>query len=127
MSVRIERDGPVATIVLARPSVKNAVDRPTADALADAFRIFEGDHDALVAVLYGEGGTFCAGADLKAIGTERQSRVEFALELAAFPQSCLNVDRLSAIQGGVAALQAEGVAGAARFAGGAGRHGDFGR
>ncbi|MBL8716328.1 MAG: crotonase/enoyl-CoA hydratase family protein [Myxococcales bacterium] len=75
MSVRIERDGPVATIVLARPSVKNAVDRPTADALADAFRIFEGDHDALVAVLWGEGGTFCAGADLKAIGSERMNRV----------------------------------------------------
>jgi|GEM_PF-3360617 enoyl-CoA hydratase/carnithine racemase len=86
----------------------------------------ERDAEAKVAVLWGEG-QFCAGADLKAIGTERQSRVEFALGLAAFPQSCLNVDRLSAIQGGVAALQAEGVAGAARFAGGAGRHGDFGR
>ncbi|CAM5568495.1 Crotonase/enoyl-CoA hydratase family protein OS=Streptomyces alboniger OX=132473 GN=CP975_08315 PE=3 SV=1 [Streptomyces alboniger] len=69
MPVRIEREGPVTTVVLARPAVRNAVDGPTARALADAFRAFDADPGAAVAVLWGEGGTFCAGADLKAIGT----------------------------------------------------------
>lgn len=69
MSVRSERAGPVTTVVLSRPAARNAVDGPTARALADAFRAFEADPDASVAVLWGEGGTFCAGADLKAIGT----------------------------------------------------------
>lgn len=67
-SVRVERDGPVTTVVLARPEVRNAVDGPTAAALADAFRAFDADDDAAVAVLYGEGGAFCAGADLEAVG-----------------------------------------------------------
>jgi enoyl-CoA hydratase len=67
MSVRIERDGAVTTVVLARPERRNAIDGATATALADAFRAFDGDPDAKVAVLYGEGGTFSAGADLKAL------------------------------------------------------------
>jgi enoyl-CoA hydratase len=66
MSVRSEKSGHVTTIVLARPAVRNAVDRTTAAALADAFRAFEADREARVAVLFGEGGTFCAGADLGA-------------------------------------------------------------
>ena len=66
-AVRIERQGPVWTIVLSRPHRRNAVDRATAAALADAFRTFEADPAALVAVLWGEGGNFCAGADLKAV------------------------------------------------------------
>ena len=66
MSVRSEKNGAVTTIVLARPEVRNAVDRATAAALADAFRAFEADGTASVAVLFGEGGTFCAGADLGA-------------------------------------------------------------
>ncbi|MER6948539.1 crotonase/enoyl-CoA hydratase family protein [Nonomuraea sp. NPDC000554] len=66
MSVRVESDGAVTTVVLSRPEARNAVDRETADALADAFRDFEAS-DAAVAVLWGEGGTFCAGADLKAL------------------------------------------------------------
>ncbi|MFI5641188.1 crotonase/enoyl-CoA hydratase family protein [Streptomyces goshikiensis] len=74
-SVRVERDGPVFTVVLSRPAVRNAVDGPTAARLADAFRAFEADEDAAVAVLWGEGGTFCAGADLKAIGTGRGNQV----------------------------------------------------
>ncbi|MET9547940.1 crotonase/enoyl-CoA hydratase family protein [Streptomyces sp. NPDC006627] len=69
MSVRTERAGPVTTVVLSRPAARNAVDGPTARALADAFRAFDADPEASVAVLWGEGGTFCAGADLKAIGT----------------------------------------------------------
>ncbi|MEU9706228.1 crotonase/enoyl-CoA hydratase family protein [Streptomyces sp. NPDC047981] len=74
-AVRVERDGPVTTVVLSRPAARNAVDGPTARQLADAFRAFDADPDASVAVLWGEGGTFCAGADLKAIGTERGNRV----------------------------------------------------
>lgn len=68
--VRVEKQGKVTTIILNRPLARNAVNRPTADALADAFRDFEQDDDACVAVLYGEGG-FCAGADLKAVAGEK--------------------------------------------------------
>src|SRR5262249_50580185 len=74
-AVRVERSGPVSTVVLDRPQVRNAVDGHTAAALADAFRAFDADPGAAVAVLYGAGGTFCAGADLKAVGTERGNRV----------------------------------------------------
>ncbi|MGW2043263.1 crotonase/enoyl-CoA hydratase family protein [Streptomyces virginiae] len=74
-AVRTERDGPVTTVILDRPGARNAVDGPTAARLAEAFRAFEADEDAAVAVLWGEGGTFCAGADLKAVGTDRGNRV----------------------------------------------------
>lgn len=254
MSVRVERQGAVVTVVLHRPEARNAVDAPTAAALVRAFEDFDADPTARVAVLWGEGGTFCAGADLKAVGTERQNHLSaegpgpmgpsrlllgkpviaaiaghavagglelaawcdlrvaeedavlgvfcrrwgvplidggtvrlprliglsraldliltgrpvgalealgmglvnrvvprgearaaaeaLAQALAAFPQRCLRADRLSAhaafegelaaalgaeFAGGLEALEAEGVAGAARFAAGAGRHGDFGR
>lgn len=69
MSVRIDKRGPVTTVILDRPHARNAVDGPTALALFDAFETFERDDTASVAVLWGAGGTFCAGADLKAIGT----------------------------------------------------------
>ncbi|AKJ09266.1 enoyl-CoA hydratase [Streptomyces incarnatus] len=75
MPVRVERTEHVTTVVLSRPAARNAVDGPTAAELAAAFREFEADDTARVAVLWGEGGTFCAGADLKAIGTERGNRV----------------------------------------------------
>jgi enoyl-CoA hydratase len=75
-AVRIERDGPVTTILLSRPERRNAVDGTTAAALADAFRAFDLDADAAVAVLHGEGGVFCAGADLKTAGTAAGNRVE---------------------------------------------------
>jgi enoyl-CoA hydratase len=68
MSVRAERSGPVTTVILDRPEARNAVDGPTAAALASAFRDFDADGSAHVAVLWGAGGTFCAGADLKAVG-----------------------------------------------------------
>lgn len=71
MSVRIERAGPVTTVILSRPARRNAVDGPTAAALERAFRDFDADPDARVAVLWGEGGHFCAGADLNAVATGR--------------------------------------------------------
>uniref|UniRef100_UPI000B1CAB1C enoyl-CoA hydratase-related protein n=1 Tax=Nocardia niwae TaxID=626084 RepID=UPI000B1CAB1C len=74
VTVLIERNGPVTTVILHRPEARNAVDGPTAAALADAFREFDADPEAAVAVLWGDGGTFCAGADLKALGTERSNR-----------------------------------------------------
>ncbi len=67
MAIRTERDGPVFTVVMDRKERRNAVDREHARALADAFRAFEADDDAKVAVLFGEHGTFCAGADLKEV------------------------------------------------------------
>ena len=70
--VRIERNGPVWTIILNRPHVRNAVDGPTARLLAEAFREFEKDSTAKSAVFYGEGSHFCAGADLKALSETSQ-------------------------------------------------------
>jgi enoyl-CoA hydratase len=75
VSVLVERDGPVAVVTIDRPEVRNAVDAPTAAALADAFREVAADDDVLVAVLTGAGGTFCAGADLGAIDDGRGNRV----------------------------------------------------
>lgn len=250
MTVRVDTEGPITVVTIDRPAVRNAVDRPTADALAQAFRAFDADPSQRVAILTGAGGTFCAGADLKAVaagtpnrvaedgdgpmgptrlelgkpvvaaiaghavagglelalwcdlrvveddailgvfcrrwgvplidgGTVRLPRLvglgraldltltgravsapealamglvsrvvakgraldeakELALSIAALPQACLRSDRRSMIESfdlpfadamqnelrlGVASLMAEGVAGAARFAGGAGRHG----
>lgn len=74
-SVRVERDGAITTVILSRPTVRNAVDRDAADALAEAFVAFERDEKAFVAVLWGEGGTFCAGADLKAIADGNGNRL----------------------------------------------------
>lgn len=65
--IEIEKHAPVMTIIINRPAVKNAIDGPTAGELASAFRAFEADEAAHVAVLWGAGGCFCAGADLKAI------------------------------------------------------------
>jgi enoyl-CoA hydratase len=62
-------------VILDRPETRNAVDGPTAAELADAFRDFDKDPDAAVAVLWGASGTFCSGADLKSIGTDRANRV----------------------------------------------------
>jgi enoyl-CoA hydratase len=73
--VRVERSGRVTTVILDRQPAKNAVDRQTAEALADAFRAFDADSEARVGVLYGDHGTFCAGADLKALAKGNPNRV----------------------------------------------------
>ena len=75
MTVHFETDGPVVLVTIDRPEVRNAVDRPTAEALAGAFRRFDEDEGLAVAVLTGAGGTFCAGADLKGISEGRGNRV----------------------------------------------------
>lgn len=76
MPVNVEKNGPVTTVIIDRQDVRNAVDRDTAEALAQAFRKFDEDDESLVGVLYGEGGAFCAGADLKAISSGRHNRTE---------------------------------------------------
>src|SRR5262249_22110817 len=74
-TVLVEHDGAVTIVTIDRPEVRNAVDGPTAAALAAAFRAFDADPARAVAVLTGAGGTFCAGADLKAISAGRGNRV----------------------------------------------------
>ena len=76
MGVRVEGEGPVRTVVLDRPEVRNAVDRDTADALVAAFERLDADGEVRAAVLWGAGGTFCAGADLAGIADGRANRLE---------------------------------------------------
>nr|3QKA_A Chain A, Enoyl-CoA hydratase, EchA5 [Mycobacterium marinum M]3QKA_B Chain B, Enoyl-CoA hydratase, EchA5 [Mycobacterium marinum M]3QKA_C Chain C, Enoyl-CoA hydratase, EchA5 [Mycobacterium marinum M]3QKA_D Chain D, Enoyl-CoA hydratase, EchA5 [Mycobacterium marinum M]3QKA_E Chain E, Enoyl-CoA hydratase, EchA5 [Mycobacterium marinum M]3QKA_F Chain F, Enoyl-CoA hydratase, EchA5 [Mycobacterium marinum M] len=73
--VQVERNGPVTTVIINRPQARNAVNGPTAAALYSAFAEFDRDESASVAVLCGNGGTFCAGADLKAFGTAEANAV----------------------------------------------------
>jgi len=75
-SVRFETEGPVAVVTIDRPRVRNAVDFSTAAALAEAFRRFDADPELCAAILTGAGGTFCAGADLKAASEGRGNRVD---------------------------------------------------
>ena len=76
MVVLIERKYPIYTVIINNPKVKNAVDGPTAKELADAFREFENDDKAEVAVLWGANGTFCSGANLKAIADGYGNQIE---------------------------------------------------
>lgn len=76
MTVRVEQRGFVTLVTIDRPAARNAVDGPTAAALAAAFRAFAADDSQRVAVLTGAGGVFCSGADLKAMGTEQSNRLQ---------------------------------------------------
>jgi enoyl-CoA hydratase len=76
MPVLVEKDGPVTIVTLSRPAVRNAVDRTTARKLAAAFAAFDADENARVAVLVGDQGQFCAGADLKKIAAGQANRIE---------------------------------------------------
>jgi enoyl-CoA hydratase len=109
-AVRVERSGPVTTVVLHRRARRNAVDGPTAAQLAAAFRAFDADPDAAVAVLHGAGGVFCSGADLTAIGTERGNRV------AADGDGPMGVSRLRLSKPVIAAVAGHAVAGGLELA-----------
>jgi enoyl-CoA hydratase len=109
-AVRTERSGPVSTVFLHRPARRNAVDGPTAAALAAAFRAFDADPDSAVAVLHGEGGVFCSGADLTAIGTERGNRA------APDGDAPMGVSRLRLSKPVIAAVSGYAVAGGLELA-----------
>src|SRR5947207_1018401 len=123
MSVRVERNGPVTTVILDRPEVRNAVDRETGEALADAFREFAAD-DAEEALAIGLANRVVAA------GESRAAAEALAAEITRFPQGAMRGDRRSAIEGaaigfdeamanefaiGVESLE-QGIAGARRFA-----------
>ncbi len=75
MSVEVTQEGQVRIVTINRPHARNAVDGPTADLLAQAFRDFDNDEGSYVAILTGADGTFCAGADLKAVATGDGNRI----------------------------------------------------
>lgn len=85
MGIRVEKNDDITTIILDRPEVRNAVDRPTADALRDAFAAFDEDKQQKVAVLYGDHGHFCAGADLKAVASGDRARMNEIISGAIGP------------------------------------------
>jgi enoyl-CoA hydratase len=109
-AVTVERVGHVTTISLHRPEARNAVDGPTAAALAAAFRAFENDRSSHVCVLYGEGETFCAGADLKAFDSDRANR------LAPNGDGPMGPTRLSLTKPVIAAIAGYAVAGGLELA-----------
>ena len=109
-AVRVEQSGPVTTVFLHRPARRNAVDGPTAADLAAVFRAFDADPGAAVAVLLGEGGVFCSGADLTAMGTERGNRV------AADGDAPMGVSRLRLSKPVIAAVAGYAVAGGLELA-----------
>jgi enoyl-CoA hydratase len=108
--VRVEKAGPVWTVVIDRPAVRNAIDRATADGLAAAFRAFDADAEARVAVLWGAGGTFSAGADLKALARGEGNRVE------AQGDAPLGCTRLTLTKPVIAAVSGHAVAGGLELA-----------
>lgn len=111
MNVRVERDGPVAIVVIDRPDVRNAVDRATADALEAAVRTVDADDDLAVGVLTGAGDTFCAGADLHALTDPRRRN-----RLARDQHAPMGPTRLVTTTPFVAAIEGHAVAGGLELA-----------
>lgn len=111
MTVNTERRGPVLRVAIDRPEARNAVDGRCAAALADAFRSFERDDELAVAVLHGEGGTFCAGADLKAVATG-----EGANRMQAHGDGPMGPSRLRLSKPVIAAVEGHAVAGGLELA-----------
>jgi enoyl-CoA hydratase len=111
--IHYDVDGPVAVITIDRPEVANAIDRPTATALADAFRTFDADDALAVAVLSGANDTFCAGADLKAM---RSGDAERVTRLAPDGDGPVGPTRMSLSKPVIAAVEGHAVAGGLELA-----------
>lgn len=116
MTVRIEKSGPVTTIIHSRPEVRNAMDPASADALVDAFLAFDADPEASVAVFWGEGGAFCAGWDLKfassLVGKTRPlAELDFTPGDQALPRGPMGPSRLQLSKPVIAAVAGPAVAG----------------
>jgi enoyl-CoA hydratase len=110
MAIRLERSDAVATIVIDRPEARNAVDGAAASALAEAFREVERDQTLRATVLWGAGGVFCGGADLKARGTER------GLRLSPEGDGPMGPSRMAFTKPTIAAVEGYAVAGGLELA-----------
>ena len=109
-AVKFETEDSLAIVTLNRPDVRNAIDRPTAEALAEAFRRFEREDALAVAILTGAGNCFCAGADLKAVSTSAGNR------LAAEGDGPLGCTRMLLRKPVIAAVEGYAVAGGLELA-----------
>ena len=116
MPVRIERQGPVATVILSRPGARNAVDRATADLLAQAFLSLEDQDDINISVLFGEGDAFCAGADLKAVAQGQGNRMRPPTGDRQDDQAPMGPTRLFLKKPTIAAIAGPAVAGGLELA-----------
>ena len=111
MSVHYEVEGPIAVVTIDRPEVRNAIDGSTAKQLAESFQNFESDNTLSVAVLTGADGTFCSGADLKAVSSD-QNNLRVDLE-GDGPLGCT---RMSLSKPVIAAVEGHAVAGGLELA-----------
>jgi len=120
MPVRIERSNRVVTVILSRPEVRNAVDPQHAQALHQAFVDFDTDDAADVAVFWGEGGAFCAGADLKSMANRDDSKprpsLEFPKDRGPVPRGPMGPSRLALDKPVIAAIEGPAVAGGMELA-----------
>jgi enoyl-CoA hydratase len=112
MTIRIEKQGKVWTVIHARPEAKNAMDPASAEALEEAFIAFNADKEAAVAVLWGEGGAFCAGFDLKhAASGDSLESLAFPKDDHAPPRGPMGPTRLELDKPVIAAIAGPAVAG----------------